>query len=322
MTCDKKLRLMGNGTQETCRRNNNSLNKTIQPSANSTAVDLLRWPEMMMKTTYVIVMFLLVAILPSTGHAGTNAAGIVRSLIQPKRYIHESTRGTPVSWSFWTNGTFSANALTGLASWSATGEWKELPNGSVLVEGTQANARKPDERPTAFRRVIASVEVLETRDDFDICLFTYEDDSPVIPVSVRAQAELAVFKPGKPLLMSVTISNGLSKPIRFTTFSTKPTEWNGETMNISLVDVYRNNQKRNLYLSRPQVKVPDSISGPVSNPIQPGEKFQVIVDISRWNIDGGWVKGKYELVFRMDGVRVDEKITMSVLSDPVHVVVQ
>lgn len=275
-----------------------------------------------MKKTYAILMLLQPAIFVITGFAGASAADILRTLIQSKRYIHESVRGTPVSWIFRTNGTFNASALTGLASWSATGEWKELPNGSVLVEGTQVNAREPDEKPTRFCRVITSVEVLEKRDDFDICLFSYEDDSPLIPVSVRAEAELAVIRAGEPLLMGVTISNGLSKPVRFATFSTKPNEWNGETMSISLVDVYRNNQKRNLYLSRPQVKVPDSLSGPVSNAIQPEEKFRVIIDIGKWNIDGGWVRGKYEIVLRVDGIRLDDKITLSVLSDPVHIVLQ
>ena len=132
-------------------------------------------PERMTKRTLALLILLLVAVIPGTAHAGANAAAIVRSLIQPKRTIHESTRGTPVSWSFRTNGTFRASALTGLASWGATGEWKELPDGSILLEGTQTNARKPGEKPTAFRRVIRSVEILETRDDLDICLFTYEE---------------------------------------------------------------------------------------------------------------------------------------------------
>jgi len=144
---------------------------------------------MMMKRTHALLMLLLVAVIPGTVHAGANAATIVRSLIQPKRTIHESTRGTPVSWSFRTNGTFTASALTGLASWSANGEWKELPDGSVLLEGTQANARKPGENPTAFRRVISSVEIQETRDDFDICLFTYEEVQKESPEGKSANQE-------------------------------------------------------------------------------------------------------------------------------------
>src|SRR4030065_614784 len=129
----------------------------------------------MTKRTLALLMLLLVAVIPGPAPAGQNAAASVRSLGHPKRTIHESTRGTPVSWGFRTNGTFRASALTGLASWGATGEWKELPDGSVLLEGTQTNAGKPGEKPTAFRRVIRSVEILETRDDLDICLSTYEE---------------------------------------------------------------------------------------------------------------------------------------------------
>src|SRR4030066_172479 len=64
----------------------------------------------MTKRTLALLMLLLVAVIPGTAHAGANAAAIVRSLCQPKRTIHESTRGTPVSWGFRTNGTFRASA--------------------------------------------------------------------------------------------------------------------------------------------------------------------------------------------------------------------
>lgn len=148
------------------------------------------------------------------------------------------------------------------------------------------------------------------------------DGQPVIPVTAHAQAEAAVFKAGRPLLMSVTLANGLPQTIRFPTFATEPNDWNGEATNISLVDVYRNGQKRNLYLARPEASVPRDISGPGSHPVKPGEALRVVVDMSRWKIEGGWTKGEYELVFRMDKIAVDEKVTLSVLADPVRVVVQ
>ena len=148
------------------------------------------------------------------------------------------------------------------------------------------------------------------------------DDKPVIPVSVHAQAELAVFKAGKPLAMSVTLTNGLSKTIRFSTFATEPNEWNGETLNVSLVEVYRGGDKRNLYLAKPELKIPLSISGPGARPVKPGETLRIMVDISKWQIQGGWSEGEYEVVFRMDRIIVDDKITMSVMSDPVRIIVQ
>jgi len=148
------------------------------------------------------------------------------------------------------------------------------------------------------------------------------DKEAVIPVHVKAQAELAVFKAGKPLPMSVTLMNGLSKTIRFSTFATEPNEWNGETLNVSLVDVYRDKKKRNLYFARPELKVPVTISGPGSRQIQPNGTLRIMIDISKWKIQGGWTKGEYELVFRMDRIIADDKVTLSVLSNPVHVIVQ
>jgi hypothetical protein len=148
------------------------------------------------------------------------------------------------------------------------------------------------------------------------------EEKPMIPVGVHAQAELALFKTGKPLLMSLTLTNGSSRPIRFTTFSAEPNEWNGETFNISLVDVHRNGQKRNLYLARPELKGLLAISNPGSRSIQPGKNLRVTIDMSKWGIDGDWIKGEYELVFRMDNITVEDKISMSILSEPVHVIVQ
>lgn len=130
------------------------------------------------------------------------------------------------------------------------------------------------------------------------------------------------FKAGKPLSISVTITNGLSKTIRFSTFVTQPNEWNGETFNVSLVNVYRGGKKRNLYLDRPEVRPPLSISGPSAYPVKPGGTIGIMIDISKWLIQGGWTEGEYELVFRMERITVDDKVILSVLSDPLHVVIQ
>ncbi|MFN0130545.1 MAG: hypothetical protein ACKV19_28115 [Verrucomicrobiales bacterium] len=148
------------------------------------------------------------------------------------------------------------------------------------------------------------------------------DEKPVIPVSVHAEAELASFKAGKSLPMSVTLTNGLSKTIQFITFATEPNEWNGESLNVSLVDVYRGGEKRNLYLARPGLNVPRLISGPGARSIGSAGTLRIMVDISKWQIQGGWTEGEYELVFRMDGIIVDDKITLSVKSDPVRIKVR
>lgn len=148
------------------------------------------------------------------------------------------------------------------------------------------------------------------------------DEESVIPVSVHAQAEVEVFEAGKPILMSVVLTNGLSKTIRFNTYATEPNEWNGETLNISLIDIYRNKEKRNLYSASPEIKVPLVISGSGSHPLDPNETLRITIDISKWKIQGGWTKGTYELAIRMDNIVVDDKVNMSILSDPVEVTVQ
>lgn len=154
------------------------------------------------------------------------------------------------------------------------------------------------------------------------CVCLGGEETPVIPVTIRAQAELAVFKAGGTLPVSITLTNGLPTVIRFGTFATEPNEWNGEAMNISLVDVYRDGQQRNLYLARPKVTPPVNISGMGSYPIPPGGTLRVTVDISKWTIQGAWMKGTYELVFRMDNINVGDKVTMSVLSDPIRCLVR
>jgi len=75
-----------------------------------------------MKAMWMILIAVAGMAVPYVGYGATNAAAVVRSLIEPKRYLHEDTRDAPMAWIFRTNGTFRASALTGLASWSATGE--------------------------------------------------------------------------------------------------------------------------------------------------------------------------------------------------------
>jgi len=149
-----------------------------------------------------------------------------------------------------------------------------------------------------------------------------EDNKPAINVTVQAQPAIALLKAGQPILMRVMLANGLSQSIRFTTFATKPNEWNGETMNVNLVDIYRYGEKRNFYYARPEIQVPQTVSGPSSLEIVPGGSLSIMVDISKWSIQGGWLKGEYELVFRIDSISVDDKITLSVLGEPVHIRIQ
>src|SRR5215468_6858475 len=72
-----------------------------------------------------------------------------------------------------------------------------------------------------------------------LLLSVYASEQRQIPITVNAEPAAIPLKSGGPLLLRVTISNGLSQDIRFQTLSLSPNDWNGETVNISLVDIYR-----------------------------------------------------------------------------------
>ena len=142
-----------------------------------------------------------------------------------------------------------------------------------------------------------------------------------LPITVEAQAASRDTKSGTTLLLRITISNGLSQDIRFSTFSLTPNSWNGEVTNISLVDIYRDNAgPMGLFLARPKSgEVPRFIAGISSHTIKPRASLSVLVDMGKWQIRDGWVPGKYRITVRVDNISVDDYATASVMSDPVEI---
>lgn len=138
-----------------------------------------------------------------------------------------------------------------------------------------------------------------------------------IDVTLAAVPSREGYMHGERIPVTLVITNGLSGEIGFATFATEPNPWNGETYGCSLVDVYRDGQPGNLYLARPELHVPHSVSGPGVKYVRPGESFQIALDASKWRLRDGWGKGKYEAVFRVDGIIADEYVRLSVLSEPV-----
>jgi hypothetical protein len=141
-----------------------------------------------------------------------------------------------------------------------------------------------------------------------------------IPITVVASPDSETLRSGKPLLLRITISNGLSQQIGFSTFSLTPNSWNGETTNISLVDIYREPRLSSVFYAKPQFgELPNFIAGMSGYHIRPRESLSVLVDISKWQIVDGWKAGKYRITVRVDNIDVDAYTKASVMSDPVEI---
>lgn len=138
-----------------------------------------------------------------------------------------------------------------------------------------------------------------------------------IPVRLIARSRPGGCAVGQSIPVALVIENGLSDEIGFTAFSLEPNDWNGETYSCSLVDIYRDGKPGNLYLARPAVDAPDTISGPAVHYIKPGESLAIELDLSKWSLRDGWLKGTYQATLRADAIIADKYVTLSVRSDPV-----
>jgi hypothetical protein len=145
-----------------------------------------------------------------------------------------------------------------------------------------------------------------------------------IPIVVEAHPVSATLKSNESLFLRISIHNGLSNDIHFSTFSLTPNDWNGEVTNISLVDIYRDvAQPMNLFLSRPKIgPEPKFIAGVGSYAIKPKESLSIVVDMRKWQIQEGWLPGKYKITVRADNIYVDRYTSASVMSNPVEVVLR
>jgi hypothetical protein len=142
-------------------------------------------------------------------------------------------------------------------------------------------------------------------------------DEKLIPVVVTGKVEPAVVKQGEPILLAVTIANGLKGPVGYSTYSLRPNNWNGETAYLTLVDIYRDGKPASLFVERPKVDVPEKIAGVGGYPIKAGESLTVTTDARKWKIIGGWVPGKYQANLRVENLTVEgNRCILSVHSEP------
>lgn len=142
-------------------------------------------------------------------------------------------------------------------------------------------------------------------------------DEKLIPVVVTGKVEPAVLTQGEPIPLAVTIANGLKGIIGYSAYSLKPNDWNGETVHLTLVDIYRDGRPRGLFLERPKVDVPMQIAGISGYSIKAGGSLTVTTDVRKWKIIGGWVPGKYKANVRIENLTVEgNRCILSVHSEP------
>jgi hypothetical protein len=139
-----------------------------------------------------------------------------------------------------------------------------------------------------------------------------------IPVTITASAEPNIAKAGESIPLTITIFNDLPASIYHSTFSLVPNDWNGETINISLVDIYRDNIQNNLYYARPDINTPDMIQGMGAKEVKAGGKLSIITNARKWTLRDGWLPGKYKITVRVDNLTVDKYTKISTLSEPIE----
>jgi hypothetical protein len=137
-----------------------------------------------------------------------------------------------------------------------------------------------------------------------------------VPVFVRGRVEPTIVGDREPIPLTVTVTNGLPRAIHHAGTWTDPVEWNGETIGISLVDVYRDGQPGNLLVSGPDVTLPGNVSGIGRTRIESGRSISIRTDARKWVLRDGWLPGEYDVTVRVDNLAVDSHTFLSVLSDP------
>jgi len=141
----------------------------------------------------------------------------------------------------------------------------------------------------------------------------------LVPVGVTGSVKPEIVKSDQPIPLTVTVSNGLPSSVYHNTFAIEPNEWNGESCNVSLVDIRRDGKAGNLYLARPEMEVPITVAGMGRREIKRRETLSIRTDARKWKLRDGWLPGRYSVTIRVDGIAVDARTNnFSVLSEPVR----
>ena len=143
-----------------------------------------------------------------------------------------------------------------------------------------------------------------------------------LAVYVTPKPHKQVFKAEEPILIDIEIKNELKHEIRLTAWAFSPNEWNGETGHIEFYDIYRLPRIFQIRQARPSMKTPEWVAAPGWYPIPAKASKTSTIDASKWEVTGGWVPGKYQLVVRVIKIDLDEHSWVSVLSDPFTIEIQ
>ena len=130
-----------------------------------------------------------------------------------------------------------------------------------------------------------------------------------VPKSVQENAEIP---------LTIRVSNQLNNTIRVSGFTITPNDWHGETAWRRVLDIYRDKKLPSIFLKHPFIEAPVDTSGPGARPVSPGESLDIVTDLRKWKVLGGWIPGHYKFRVGVDGIIIDEYTTASILSDSVQ----
>lgn len=145
-----------------------------------------------------------------------------------------------------------------------------------------------------------------------------------LAIYVIPKPQKTVFKAGEPILIDVEIKNQLKHEIRLTAYAFSPNEWNGETGHIEFPDIYRLPKIFQIYMARPDggKNFPRGITAPGWYPIPAKTSKISTIDVSKWQVVGGWTPGKYQLSVRVNKIDIDRYSWVHVTSDPITIEIE
>jgi hypothetical protein len=137
-------------------------------------------------------------------------------------------------------------------------------------------------------------------------------EKPLVEVHVRGPASPVDF--GDTIPIVVDIVNNLDRSITHAAYSLTPTSDNDEAQGVTVQAVYRDQMEKG---SIPIESVPTVASRHAIplHTIEPGERLQVYLDASKWQIADGWKPGEYKLSVRVTHLGAGPGITLSVTSN-------